>query len=89
MADNCVAHKEKGSLNMNHDLVSEVGRRVENRELSASLNERLECRLQADAIEHYLREADMRLGPLPPDLEVPIDDAYARRFDHRRRSGPR
>lgn len=79
-----MAPKEKVSLSLDHDLVSEVRRRVGKRELSAFLNEALERRLQADAIHEYLAEAQQRAGPIPADVADAADAAYARRFDSAR-----
>jgi len=79
-----VAPKEKVSLSLDHDLVSEVRRRVGKRELSSFLNEALERRLQADALQEYLGEADRRLGPVPAEVAERIDTAYSRRFDRTR-----
>lgn len=79
-----MAPKEKVSLSLDHDLVSEVRRRVGKRELSSFLNEALERRLQADAIQSYLGEADRRLGPVPAPVADSVDNAYARRFDRTR-----
>ncbi|HEV2739637.1 MAG TPA: hypothetical protein VGU66_13755 [Candidatus Elarobacter sp.] len=79
-----MAPKEKVSLSLDHDLVSEVRRRVGKRELSSFLNEALERRLQADAVQNYLGEADRRLGPPPPAVTDRVDNAYSRRFDRTR-----
>jgi Arc/MetJ-type ribon-helix-helix transcriptional regulator len=79
-----VAPKEKVSLSLDHDLVSEVRRRVGKRELSSFLNEALERRLQAEAIEEHLRDADRRLGPAPADAAAGVDSAYSHRFDRTR-----
>src|ERR1700676_1320175 len=76
-----MAPKEKVSLSLDHDLVSEVRRRVGKRELSSFLNEALERRLQADAIQEYLGDADQRMGPVPADVAGATDAAYARRFN--------
>jgi hypothetical protein len=79
-----MAPKEKVSLSLDHDLVAEVRRRVGKRELSSFLNEALERRLQADAVQHYLGEADRRLGPAPAAVVESTDNAYLRRFDRTR-----
>jgi hypothetical protein len=79
-----VAPKEKVSLSLDHDLVSEVRRRVGKRELSSFLNEALERRLQADAVQSYLGEADRRLGQIPGSVGDSVDSAYSRRFDRTR-----
>jgi hypothetical protein len=79
-----MAPKEKVSLSLDHDLVSEVRRRVGKRELSSFLNEALERRLQADAVQSYLGEADRRLGPAPAAVADSVDNAYSRRFDRTR-----
>jgi hypothetical protein len=79
-----VAPKEKVSLSLDHDLVSEVRRRVGKRELSSFLNEALERRLQADAVQNYLGEADRRLGPSATAVADEVDTAYSHRFDRTR-----
>jgi hypothetical protein len=79
-----VAPKEKVSLSLDHDLVSEVRRRVGKRELSSFLNEALERRLQADAVQEYLGDADRRRGAVPAETAADADQAYARRFDRTR-----
>ncbi len=79
-----MAPKEKVSLSLDHDLLAEVRRRVGKRELSSFLNEALERRLQADAVQEYLGEADQRAGPVPADVADATDAAYARRFDRAR-----
>jgi hypothetical protein len=79
-----VAPKEKVSLSLDHELLSEVRRRVGKRELSSFLNEALEQRLQADAIHAYLGEADRRLGAVPTEVADGVDNAYSRRFDRTR-----
>ncbi|HEY6233629.1 MAG TPA: hypothetical protein VIW69_00825 [Candidatus Elarobacter sp.] len=79
-----MAPKEKVSLSLDHDLVSEVRRRVGKRELSSFLNEALERRLQTDAVQNYLGEADRRLGPPPAAVTDRVDNAYSRRFDRTR-----
>lgn len=71
--------KEKVSLSLDSDLISEVRRRVGKRELSSFLNEALARRLQADAITQYLEESDKRLGPVPSRVAVAVDRMYARR----------
>jgi hypothetical protein len=78
-----VAPKEKVSLSLDHDLVSEVRRRVGKRELSSFLNETLERRLQADAVQSYLGEADRMLGSTAAVADR-VDNAYSRRFDRTR-----
>ena len=79
-----MAPKEKVSLSLDHDLVSEVRRRVGKRELSSFLNEALERRLQAEAVQSYLGEAERTLGPPPPPVDHSVDNAYSRRFDRTR-----
>ena len=79
-----MAPKEKVSLSLDHDLVSEVRRRVGKRELSSFLNEALERRLQTDAVQEYLGDTDLRLGPIPADIAEGVDNAYSRRFDRTR-----
>jgi hypothetical protein len=76
--------KEKVSLSLDRDLVTEVRRRVGKRELSSYLNDALERRLQADAITEYLSEADKRKGTIPARVAAGVDNAYARRFEHTR-----
>jgi hypothetical protein len=75
-----MAPKEKVSLSLDRDLVSEARERVGRRELSAYLNDALERRLQAESIEQYLEEAGRRVGPVPPIVTQAVDQAYARRF---------
>ena len=79
-----MAPKEKVSLSLDHDLLSEVRRRVGKRELSAFLNEALERRLQADAIQEYLGDAEQRVGRVPAEVAAAADAAYATRFDRAR-----
>jgi hypothetical protein len=71
--------KEKVSLSLDSDLISEVRRRVGKRELSSFLNEALARRLQADAISQYLEETEKELGPVPKRVADAVDRAYARR----------
>ncbi len=79
-----MAPKEKVSLSLDHDLVSEVRRRVGKRELSSFLNEALERQLQAGAVQSYLGEAERRLGPPTASVADGVDNAYSRRFDRTR-----
>ena len=76
--------KEKVSLSLDRDLVAEVRRRVGKRELSSFLNEALERRLQTDAITQYLTDIEKENGSVSSRVAAAVDDAYARRFEHKR-----
>jgi hypothetical protein len=79
-----MAPKEKVSLSLDRDLISEVRRRVGRRELSSFLNDALERRLQTDAVNRYLGEAEQRAGRVPKRVSAAVDQTYTRRFERTR-----